>query len=149
MTELRQDIGYALRMLRRTPGFTAVAVSTLALGIGGTTAIFTVVDAVLLRPLRFVEAQRLVFVWTTARSRVSAGYLQQWRLESRTLQDVAGWFDLPTNLTGAGEPLEVLTDRVTPNFFAVLGTPALIGRTLTAEQTLGRVDPEVVLSHGL
>jgi putative ABC transport system permease protein len=149
MTELRQDVGYALRVLRRTPGFTAVAIATLALGIGGTTAIFSVVDAVLLRPLRFAEAQRLAFVWTTAGSRVSPGYLQGWRLESRMFQDLAGWVDLPANLTGAGDPLEVLADRVTPNFFTVLGAPALIGRTFRSERTLARVDPEVVLSHGL
>jgi len=149
MTELRQDVGYALRVLRRTPGFTAVAIATLALGIGGTTAIFSVVDAVLLRPLRFAEAQRLAFVWTTAGSRVSPGYLQGWRLESRTFQDLAGWVDLPANLTGAGDPLEVLADRVTPNFFTVLGAPALIGRTFRSERTLARVGPEVVLSHGL
>jgi hypothetical protein len=62
---LRQDLGYALRLLRRTPGFTAIAIATLALGIGGSTAIFTVVDSVLLRPLRFMEPQRLTMIWTT------------------------------------------------------------------------------------
>ena len=149
MKGLRQDVGYALRLLRRTPGLTAVAIATLALGIGGTTAIFTIVDWVLLRPLRFAESQRLTFVWTTAGSRVSPAYLQDWRLESQAFQDMAGWFDVSVNLTGGGEPLEVTADRVTPNFFAVLGTPALLGRTFTSERTLGKVEPEVVLSHGL
>jgi putative ABC transport system permease protein len=90
MTELRQDIAYALRLLRRAPGFTAVAIATLALGIGGTTAIFTIVDSVLLRPLRFAESQRLTFVWTSAGSRVSPTYLNEWRLESRAFQDMVG-----------------------------------------------------------
>jgi putative ABC transport system permease protein len=149
MIDLRQDVSYALRLLRRTPGFTAVVVATLALAIGGTTAIFTVVDTVLLRPLRFAESQRLAFVWTTAGSRVSPDYLHDWRLESRAFEDMAGWFDLPANLTGRGEAVEVLADRVTPNFFSVLGTSALLGRTFTSDSSLGHVESEVVLSHGL
>ena len=149
MIDLRQDVSYALRLLRHTPGFTAVVVATLALAIGGTTAIFTLVDTVLLRPLRFAESQRLAFVWTTAGSRVSPDYLHDWRLQSRAFEDMAGWFDLPANLTGGGEPIEVLADRVTPNFFSVLGTSALLGRTFTSDSSLGHVKSEVVLSHGL
>jgi len=149
LADLRQDARHALRLLRRAPGFTSVAIATLALGIGGTTAIFTIVDAVLLRPLRFAESQRLAMVWTTAGSRVSAAYLHDWRLQGRAFQDMTGWFDVSANLTGRGEPVEVLTDRVTPNFFTVLGAPAFLGRTFTSERTLGNVQPEVVLSHGL
>ncbi len=89
VAQLRQDTAYALRLLRRAPGFTVVAIATLALGIGGITAIFTIVDSVLLRPLRFAESQRLTFVWTTAGSRVSPAYLSEWRLESRAFQDMA------------------------------------------------------------
>jgi putative ABC transport system permease protein len=147
--ELWRDAGYAVRMLRRTPGFTLLAVATLALGIGASTAIFTVVDAVLLRPLRFMESQRLAMVWTSAGSRVSEAYLHDWRLESQTFADLAGWYDVPVNLTSDGEPLEVQADRVTSNFFAVLGTPALLGRTLTIAADLREVEAEVVLSHGL
>src|SRR5580704_1160417 len=116
--ELRQDVGYAQRLLRRTPAFTTMAIATLALGIGGSTAIFTVVDSVLLRPLRFPEPQRLTMIWPTSHSRVSPGYLHDWRLESRTFQDMAGWYDVRANVTGQGAPLEVLADRVTANFFA-------------------------------
>lgn len=148
MITFRQDVTYALRMLRRTPGFTAVAVATLALGIGGSTAIFTVVDSVLLRPLSFAEPERLTMIWPTSHSRVSPGYLHDWRLESRAFHDMAGWLDVRANLTGEGEPLEVLVDRVTPNFFAVLGTPALLGRTFTVGANLSDVEPEVILSHG-
>jgi hypothetical protein len=100
--DLRQDVGYALRQLRSTPAFTAIAIATLALGIGGSTAIFTVVDSVLLRPLRFAEPQRLTMIWPTSHSRVSPGYLHDWRLESRTFQDMAGWYDVRANVTRSG-----------------------------------------------
>src|ERR1700737_1878918 len=148
ITDLRQDVRYALRLLRRTPGFTVVAVATLALGIGATTSIFTVVDSVLLRPLSFAEPQRLTMIRPTSGSRLSPGYLHDWRLESRTFHDMAGWYDARVNLTGVGPPLEVLADRVTPNFFAVLGTPAILGRTFTVGADVGDGEPEVILSHG-
>ena len=143
-----QDLRYAIRVQWRTPGVTAVAVATLALAIGATTTLFTVIDAVLLRPLGFVEPQRLAMVRPSSGSRLSAGYLHDWRLESRTFQDMAGWHDVRANLTGRGEPVEVLADRATANFFAVLGTPAMVGRTFTVAANLVQVAPEVVLSHG-
>ena len=105
ITELRPDVRYALRQLRRTPGFTAVVIATLALGIGASTAIFTIVDSVLLRPLRFAESQRLAMVLTSVGSRVSPAYLREWRLQSQSFQDMAGWFDVPVNLTGQQERL--------------------------------------------
>ncbi|MGH9147055.1 MAG: ABC transporter permease, partial [Vicinamibacterales bacterium] len=148
MTGIIQDLRYASRTLTRTPGFTAVAVATIALGIGGSTAIFSVVDAVLLRPLSFAEPQRLTMIRPTSGSRLSPGYLHDWRLESRTVDDMTGWHDVRVNLTGGGEPLEVLADRVTPNFFSVLGTPAFLGRTFTVGADLRDVASEVVLSHG-
>lgn len=151
MTNLRQDVGFALRLLRRTPGFAAIAIATLALGIGGSTAIFSIVDSVLLRPLPFAEPRQLAMIWTTAGSRVSPAYLHDWRVESTAFRDMAGWFDASVNLTGGGEPLEVPADRVTMNFFAVLGTPAALGRTFAPEpertSALDTVQPEVVLSH--
>jgi len=149
LMQLRQDAGYTLRLLRRTPGFTMVAIATLALGIGASTAIFTIVDAVLLRPLRFMEPERLAMIGATSGSRLSAGYLHDWRLESRAFRDMAGWYDVRMNLTGRGEPQEVLADRVTPNFFALLGTPARLGRTFTGGAGVSDVEREVILSHGL
>jgi predicted permease len=149
VAELRQDVGYALRLLRRTPGFAAVAVATLVLGIGASTSMFTIVDAVLLRPLRFAEPQRLVMIQPTSGSRLSSSYLHHWRLESRAFHDMAGWQDVRVNLTGHGEPVEVQADQVTANFFAMLGSPAVLGRTFTSGANLTRVEPEVVLSHGL
>ncbi len=149
VAELRQDVGYGLRLLRRTPGFAAVAVATLALGIGASTSMFTIVDAVLLRPLPFAEPQRLVMIQPTSGSRLSPSYLHHWRLQSRAFHDMAGWQDVRVNLTGRGEPLEVLADQVTSNFFAMLGTPAVLGRTFTSGADLSHVEAEVVLSHGL
>jgi predicted permease len=148
MIGIIQDLRYASRTLIRAPGFTAVAVATIALGIGGSTAIFSVVDAVLLRPLSFAEPQRLTMIRPTSGSRLSPGYLHDWRLESRAFDDMTGWYDVRVNLTGGGEPLEVLADRVTANFFSVLGTPAFLGRTFTVGADLRDVASEVVLSHG-
>jgi hypothetical protein len=90
--DLRQDVGYAVRLLRRTPGFTGVAVATLALGIGASTAIFTVIDAVLLRPLSFAEPLRLTMIRPSSGSRLSPGYLYDWRLDSRAFHDLSYGF---------------------------------------------------------
>src|SRR5687768_136579 len=149
MTQVRQDVAHALRLLRRSPGFSALAISTLALGIAATTSIFTIVDAVILRPLRFPEPQQLVILLPTSGSRVSEGYFSEWRRQSRTFDDIAAWYDQPGTLTGRGEPVEVLVDRVTSNFFEVFDATPIAGRGLTTEPTLGIARAEVVLSHGL
>ena len=149
VTQLRQDARYALRQLRRTPGFAAIAIAVLALGIGASTAIFSIIDAVLLRPLNFAEPQELTMIRPSSGARVSASYFQEWRAGSRGFIDLAAWRDVRANLTGAGPPLEILADRVTVNFFALLGVPAVVGRTFTSTPTLAVVQAEVVLSHGL
>ncbi len=151
---LVHDLRQSIRALAKSPGFTAVAIATLGLGIGGSTAVFTVVDSVLLRPLNFAEPEQLTQIVVRpsirpeARGRVSPEYLYEWRLESRAFHDMAGWYDEPVNLTGEGAPLEVLADHVTPNFFGVVGTPTHLGRTFTVGSDLSGVEPEVVLSHG-
>ena len=149
LTELGRDAVFALRLLRRAPGFAAIAIATLALGIGASTAIFSIIDGVLLRPLRFGDPDRLIMIRPTTSARLSEGYLHDWRAKARTLADMAGWFDQRVNLTGDGEPLELKADRVTVNFFALLGTPPVIGRTFTATADLGRVEQEAVMSYGL
>jgi predicted permease len=145
---LAGDIGHALRLLRRAPGFAALAIATLAIGIGGTTAIFTIVDAVLLRPLKFPQPSELAMIRWSSGSRVSPDDLHEWRLASHRFADLAGWEDVRANLTGLSAPLEVQADRATTNFFQVLGTRALVGRTFTTNPDLSVVEPEVVLSHG-
>src|SRR5262245_45952290 len=147
--DLGQDLRYGLRLLLRAPGFTAVSIVTLALGIGASTSMFTIVDSVLFRPLSFVEPDRLVMVRPSSGSRLSPEYLYDWRTESRTLLDMAGWHDTRVNLTGTGSPVEILADRVTPNFFTLLGVRPVVGRTFTSDRSLNHADPEVVLSYGL
>ena len=146
---LRQDVRLALRRLARDRAFTIVAVLTLALGIGASTAIFTVVDAVLLRPLPFPDPQALTMLRPSSGSRLSAAYLYEWREGRRMFADLAGWRDGRATLSGRGDPLEVLVDRTTTNFFSVLGAQPQLGKTFTATPDLARVQPEVVLSHGL
>ena len=145
---MHQDLTYAVRLLRRSPVFTAITITTLAVGIGGSTTIFTIVNSVLLCPLSFPDPQQLVMLRPTSGSRFSPAYLHDWRLESRTIADMAGWQDARVSLTGDGPPVEVLADRVTANFFAVLGATALHGRTFSVTRDLSVIEPEVVLSHG-
>src|SRR5688572_6000171 len=147
MTGILHDLRFALRALGRAPGFATTAILTLALGIGGSTAIFTLVNAVLLQPLRFADPERLTMIWTSIHSRVPPAYVEEWRHESRMFEDIAAWHDGRVNLTGRGEPIEVYADRVTPNFFSVLGVSALIGRTFPVPSTFISVEREVVLSY--
>ena len=147
MTELRQDLLHAFRLLRRAPGFSALAIATLALGIAATTSIFTIVDAVLLRPLRFPEPHQLTMLLPTSGSRLSPEYFHDWRTQSQTFADMAAWYDERANMTGRGEPVEVLVDRVTSNFFTMLGVQPVAGRMFTPDATLGTEPPEVILSY--
>lgn len=143
------DLRYAFRTLRRTPAFTIFAIATLALGIGASTSTFTIVDAILLKPLPFGDPQRLAAIQLDPGARVSERYAYQWRSQSQTIADLTGWYDARMILSGRGEPVEVLADRTTPNFFAVLGTRPILGRTFSYDRDLSHVDREVVLSYGL
>jgi putative ABC transport system permease protein len=155
-----QDTRYALRNLKRTPGFTIVAMLTLALGIGANTTIFSVINNTLLRPLPFPDSSRLVLVWETSGkgpdnwSIVSAPNFWDFQRESHSFESMA-IFDSAGrgyNLSSGGnkqEAEQVSGLRVSSGFFSVLGTKPLLGRTfLPEEETLGR-DHEVVLSYGL
>jgi putative ABC transport system permease protein len=149
------DLRFALRRLTRAPGFTAAAVICLALGIGANTAIFTVVDAVLLRPLPYHAPGRLVGVWEanamrqSERNTVSPANYLDWRSDNRVFSGMAAVSDVSASLTGAGEPEEVSVQRATASLFPVLGLRPALGRTFTdAEDIPG--GPEVaVLSHRL
>jgi putative ABC transport system permease protein len=149
-----QDVRYALRTLRGSPGFTAVAVTMLALGIGANTAIFSAVSAVLLTPLPFPQPDRLVLLWTNftgvggpPRSEVSPGDFDSWRTRNRSFTGVAGYVIGNYNLTGTGEPGKYTGVRTTGNLFAVLGMQPLLGRTLTAADERPDAPPVVVLDE--
>jgi putative ABC transport system permease protein len=151
-----QDVRYALRQLRKNAGFTAVAVITLALGIGANTAIFSVVDGVLLRPLPFHNPERLVRVWhvpppqsfpgLTTFSVSAANYLD-WESQNHVFEQMAIYTGRSFTLTGGQTPEEVIACPVSSEFFATLGIQPLLGRTLLPEENqLGRSNV-VVLSY--
>src|SRR5689334_8844537 len=134
MATLLQDLRYALRLLRAKPGFAAVAVLTLALGVGATTAIFSVVNAVLLSPLPFRDADRLVNVHIVGRQGVTfplpdADFIA-WRNQNRTADAVAIFDTEGATLTGDGPPERVATAVTSDRFFDVLGARPLLGRVL-------------------
>ncbi|MBA3318712.1 MAG: ABC transporter permease [Gemmatimonadales bacterium] len=154
MAALAGDIHLAVRRLRRSPGFTAAAVLTLALGIGANSAFFSLADAALLRPLPYPTADRLVMLWerqATAgkeRERVSAANFLDWRRESKALDETAAWTSWGFALTGGGDPEDLPSVRVSANLFRMLGVSPALGRGfLPEEETPGR-DRVVVLSHG-
>ncbi|HEY6060984.1 MAG TPA: ABC transporter permease, partial [Gemmatimonadales bacterium] len=154
MEALLQDIRYALRRLAHSPGFTFASIATLALGIGATTAIFSVVDAVLLRPLTFQDPSRLVLVWERFAARDQetnvvnpANYLD-WRDRATSFTDLAalGW----SQQTFAGDvPALVQGRSVTPNFFRTLGLAPLLGRVFTPAEAVPGGPPVILLSYGL
>jgi putative ABC transport system permease protein len=152
---LLQDFRYALRQLRRNPGFTAVAVVTLALGLGANSAIFSVIDAVLLRPLPFHAPGRLVVVKPTEPGRsddigVSYPTFLDWRAENHVFEDVSVFRQHDFTLTGRGEPAHLTGAVVSANLFSVLGVPPAIGRDFVSQedQPIGTGLP-IILSHSL
>jgi putative ABC transport system permease protein len=152
MDTLLQDVRYAFRLWRRRPGFAFVAILTLALGIGANTAMFSIVNAVLLRPLPYPNADRLVSVYgqTTAfpRGLLSYGEYEEIRKQADTFEAVALWFPQSVNLTGVDEPQRLVGTFVTGSFFDVLGLKAERGRFFTeAESAPGTVKPVVVITH--
>ncbi|MFY9572084.1 MAG: ABC transporter permease [Blastocatellia bacterium] len=150
---LSQDLRYGARMLFKAPGFTFVAVLTLALGIGANTAIFSVVNAVLLRPLPYAESERLVFVsernQQSERVFVSWPNYQDWRANNGVFDHI-GVYNLDSyNLIGDGEPERLLAGQVSADLFAALRADAEFGRVFSNEQDKPGAEPVVVLSHGL
>jgi len=152
---LAQDIRFGLRMLRKSPGFTAAAVFTLALGIGANTAVFSMVDAVLLRPFPYPHPDQLVTVFDTplkqpdALSGMSYRDFVACRAQSRAFSGIAGNAFHDLTLTGAGEPSIVNTADVTPEIFPVLGAQPLVGRTLLPEDGKRGAAPVALVSENL
>jgi len=128
-------IRYTLRTLRRAPGFAAIAILTVALGVGANTAVFSVVDGVLLRPLAYAQPERLVRISepplarlaSAARYGVWVSSVDDYRL-ARSFEGLAGYNRMSRTLTGSGDPIQVRGEEVTPNLFEVLGSPAALGR---------------------
>ena len=147
-----QDARRGCRALAKTPGFTLVAVLTLALGIGANTAIFSVVKAVLLEPLPYADPDARVMIWSKwvsfDKTWVSEGELLEYRKRSTTMRDIAAWSS-GRNLTGDGESIRVGAAFVTANTFAALSVEPLLGRTFTSEEDVPNNDHVILLSHGL
>ena len=155
LDEAARDFRQALRMLKRSPGFTVVAVFTLALGIGANTAIFSVVDSVLLRPLPYHEPDNLVIVWETnsqhpkPHNTVSPPNFLDWQSRNTVFSSMAYIYDGRDNFTGMGEPEEVVVQNVSANFFSVLGVNPVLGPGFTPENGQAGHDNVVILSYGL
>jgi putative ABC transport system permease protein len=156
MQKFFQDLRYGARMLIQNPTFTVIAVLTLGLGIGINTAIFSVVYAVLVRPLPFSEPDRLVWVWGNIRNggnRASVSPLDyvDYREQNSSFEHFAATFSVPTyaNLTESGEPERLQVRWVTGNFFQAMGVNAALGRTFMLENEKTGNNQVVVLSYGL
>ena len=155
ITDLLHDLRYAARLQRKNPGFTIVAVIALALGIGANTAIFSVVNTVLLRPLPYKDPERLVMVWEDAsrhgypRDTPAAGNYVDWRDQNQVFEGMAAIADTSFNLTGSGEPERLEGRRVSVNLFPLLGVEPQIGRVFTAAEDQPGAQRVVLLSYGL
>ncbi|MDX2044539.1 MAG: ABC transporter permease [Acidobacteriota bacterium] len=153
MQTLWQDLRYGARTLFKQPGFTLIAVITLALGIGATTAIFGVFNAVLLEALPYRDAERLTMIWERSQRRaqntINLGNFFDWKTQSASFEDMAAFADIRTNLTSDGEPIEVPGQICTDNLFNVLGVRPLLGRTFTPDDGKEGGNNVVVLSYGL
>jgi putative ABC transport system permease protein len=156
---LLQDLRHGVRLLGKTPGFSATAVAALALGIGATTAIFSVVDAVLLKPLPFRDPDRLLAVWEKKLGQkqqkmfVASGNFLEWGRQSRTLEALAAIQETHVNLTGGPnghiDPQELKAERVTAGLFPLLGVRPVVGRTFLPEEDRPGGAPSALLSYEL
>jgi predicted permease len=150
---LLRDVRFGLRMLRKNPGFTAVAILTLALGIGVNVAIFSVVDATLLDPIPLPQPDRIVSLFTTWPSYTHAGFsypnFLDIQRESRSLSGIAAWRVDSFNLTGSGEPELLHGKRISSNFFSLLGIRPIVGRRFRPEEDQLGAAPVAILSEGL
>jgi predicted permease len=149
---LVHDVRYALRTLIKQPGFTVVALLTLALGIGANTAIFGIVNTVLLRPLPYDQPDRVVLLWSHwinwSKTWVSQAELEDYQ-QLRSLEHVAAFTTTSFNLTGTGEPLRVLAAQVQPAVFAALGAHPIAGRVFTADEDNRGHEQVALLTEGL
>jgi putative ABC transport system permease protein len=155
MDHLIRDARFALRTMARKPGFTAVAVIIIALGIGANTAIFSLVRAVILRPLPFANPDRLVMVWEDApyigfpKNTPAPANYADWKARNEVFEDMAAVTERDFNLTGDGEPEKVYAYRVTASFFSVLGVEPALGRALAPEDDRPEANKVAIISYPL
>ncbi|MBA2242140.1 MAG: ABC transporter permease [Chthoniobacterales bacterium] len=149
------DLRYGMRSLLKKPGFTLTAVIALALGIGANTAIFSVINGVLLRSLSYADPEKLVMVWehnlqeNDRQNVVSPGNFLDWSSQSKSFEQMAAFVSRPTNLTGGREPEEIRVQLVSQGFFPALGVQPMLGRAFTPEEDRIGNDLVVILSHAL
>src|SRR5271163_4694129 len=155
---LTHDLRYALRTLRRDAGFTLFAILILGLGIGASTTVFSVVNTLLLRPLPFHDATRLVWIANTGDDHITewtlqVGHVQDLRAQSKSFADLAGYFNFSKvgdqKLTGDGEPERLSGISVSQNFFSLLGVHPLLGRDFSPDESKWKGPAAVILSYGL
>ena len=152
MSGFAQDVRYAVRMLLRAPGFAAVAIATLALGIGATTIVYSLVDGILLRPLPIRDADRVIL----ARELDSSGgefslawpNFVDWKARARSFSSLAAWSGLPTNLTGVDQPRRLMARQITWNLLDVLGVQPMLGRGLTEADDKPGAERVCLVSYG-
>src|SRR5687768_3847218 len=155
MKTLLEDLRYGLRTLLKRPGFFAVAVVTLALGIGANSAIFNTVNAVLLRPLSFPESENIVLLeginppQGITQSNMSVPDILDWQTQNQSFEQIAGFLSGGVLLTSNEETERVLAAGVTGDFFALMRTNAALGRTLQPDDARKGYDNVAVLSYGL
>ena len=155
MDTLLNDVRYGLRMLRKNPGFTAVALVVLTISIGANVAIFSVVNTVLLRPLPYHDPSRLVMIWESLpgigfqQVGTATGEYLDYRDRNRVFSGIAGYKNDTANLTGAGQPQRIPITRASANLFSVLGVQPMLGRTYTAEEDRPGAGKVAILSYGL
>src|SRR3984893_17281406 len=155
MDSFLRDLRYSARILIKSPGFTVVAVLALTLGIGANTAIFSVVNSVLLRPLPYSDPGRLMQLWEASakkgRNEIPASYpnFADWRDQNHVFEQVAAYTDWSFNLTGTGEPERIRSAIVSPTFFAVLGIKPIRGRVFLPGEDESGKDLVAVISESL
>src|ERR1700722_54044 len=151
MNSLIQDVRYALRQLRKSPGFTITAVLTLAVGIGANAGIFSVMDAVVLRPLAVPDLDRVMTVYEqqnhSDKKPVALGNFEDWKRQSHSFEEMAARSSADMALTGAGDAAHVTANWTSPSFFSVMRTNAFLGRLFDAGETQPGHDRVAVLSY--
>lgn len=152
MEALWQDLRYGMRLLAKSPGFTTLAMLTLVLGIGASTAIFSVVDAVLLRPLPYPNPQQMIRVWEQApdghRMSLADPNFEDFRAQNRTLSGLAEYNDGPESVSGGSEPVRMNVAAVSRDFFTSLGVEPFRGRAFAADEQVSHGAPAMIVSYG-